>query len=125
MIHLDTSIMIDALTGARRSMPALRRAVADGNRLGISSLALYEWRRGPRTETELAIEAALVGPECVVAFGEVEAQLAAVAYRAVRRSRGREIDVAIAACSMSQDARLWTLNPSDFDDIPGLELYRP
>ncbi len=125
MIHLDTSVLIDALTGPRRSMHALRRVVADGNRLGISSLALYEWRRGPRTELELAVEAALLGPEAIAAFGEAEARIAAAVYRAVRRARGREIDLAIAACAMTQDAGLWTLNPADFDDIPGLELHRP
>jgi predicted nucleic acid-binding protein len=125
MIHLDTSVLIDALTGPRRSMPALRRTVGDGHRLGVSALVLYEWRRGPRTEIELAIEASLLGPEVVVAFGEVEARLAADVYRKVRRARGREVDIAVAACSMSQGARLWTLNSPDFDDIPGLEQYRP
>jgi predicted nucleic acid-binding protein len=39
----------------------------------------------------------------------------------VKRPRGREIDLAIAAHAISRDARLWTLNPNDFDDIPGLE----
>jgi predicted nucleic acid-binding protein len=43
-------------------------------------------------------------------------------YRKVPRPRGREIDLAIAACALTQDAALWTLNPSDFADIPGLEL---
>lgn len=123
MIHLDTSVLIDALTGPRRSMPALRRIVADGIRLGVSSLALYEWRRGPRTDVELAIEAALLGPEAVVAFGEVEAALAASVYRQIRRARGREVDLAIAACAVVQGARLWTLNPEDFSDIPQLQLH--
>ena len=125
MIHLDTSVLIDALTGPRRSMPALRRVVADGIRLGVSSLVLYEWRRGPRTERELAIEAALIGPDAVVSFGEAEAHLAANVYRRVRRPRGRELDIAIAACALGQGAHLWTLNPDDFQDIPQLELHRP
>lgn len=106
-------------------MPALRRLVADGIRPGVSALVLYEWRRGPRTEMELAIEAALLGPDAVVGFGEAEARLAADMYRAVRRGRGRELDIAIAACAVGQGARLWTLNPADFQDIPGLELHRP
>ena len=45
MLHLDTSILIDALTGPRRSLPALRQIVDDGIRLGLSSIVLYEWRR--------------------------------------------------------------------------------
>ena len=125
MIHLDTSVLIDALTGPRRSMPALRRVVADGIRLGVSALVLYEWRRGPRTEMELAIETALLGPDAVVSFGDAEARVAADVYRQVRRARGRELDIAIAACALAQSARLWTGNPDDFRDIPGLELHRP
>jgi predicted nucleic acid-binding protein len=125
MIHLDTSVLIDALTGPRRSMPALRQVVADGIRLGISALALYEWRRGPRTEIELAIEASLLGPEVVVEFGELEARLAADLYRRIRRPRGREVDLAIAACAIGRTAPLWTLKSSDFRDVPGLELHEP
>jgi predicted nucleic acid-binding protein len=124
MIHLDTSALVDALTGPRRSMPVLRRIVADGIRLGVCALVLYEWRRGPRTETELAMEAALLGPEAVVGFGEIEASIAADLYRKVKRARGRELDIAIAACAVSQGAMLWTLNPSDFRDLPGVELHR-
>jgi predicted nucleic acid-binding protein len=125
MIHLDTSVLIDALTGPRRSMPALRGIVADGIRLGVSSLVLYEWRRGPRLDEELALEAVLLGPEAVTGFGELEARVAADVYRQVRRPRGRELDIAIAACALSQDASLWTLNTDDFRDIPGLHLHLP
>src|SRR5262245_41414041 len=125
MIHLDTSVLIDAMTGPRRSLPDLRRIVADGIRVAVSSLVLYEWRRGPRLEMELALESALLGPDAVVDFGEVEARLAADLYRRVRRSRGRELDIAIAACALGRTAPLWTLNLRDFQDIPGLQLHRP
>jgi predicted nucleic acid-binding protein len=125
MIHLDTSVLIDALTGPRRSMRTLRAIVADGIRLGVSSLVLYEWRRGPRLDEELALEAVLLGPDAVTGFGEVEARVAADVYRQVRRPRGRELDIAIAACALTQDASLWTLNPDDFHDVPGLHLHLP
>ena len=125
MIHLDTSVLIDALTGPRRSMRRLRGIVADGIRLGVSSLVLYEWRRGPRLDEELALEAVLLGPDAVTGFGELEARMAADVYRQVRRRRGREVDIAIAACALTQDASLWTLNTDDFHDIPGLHLHLP
>lgn len=125
MIHLDSSVLIDALTGPRRSLPALRRIVADGIRLGVSSLVLYEWRRGPRLDEELALEAALLGPDTVTVFGELEARVAADLYRTVKRPRGRELDIAIAACALTQDASLWTLNDEDFRDLPSLHLHRP
>ena len=125
MIHLDTSVLIDALTGPRRSLPTLRAVVADGIRPGVSSLALYEWRRGPRIDEELALEVVLLGPNAVTDFGEMEARVAADLYRQVRRPRGRELDIAIAACALTVDARLWTLNHDDFHDIPGLHLHLP
>ena len=54
MIHLDTSALIAALTADRRAAPGLRRLIADGHRLAISTLVLYEWRRGPRTPDEIS-----------------------------------------------------------------------
>lgn len=125
MIHLDTSVLIDALTGPRRSLTALRSVVADGIRLGVSSLVLYEWRRGPRLDEELALETVLLGPDTITSFGELEARVAANVYQMVRRPRGRELDIAIAACALTQNASLWTLNHDDFRDIPGLHLHRP
>ena len=54
MIVLDTSVLIDALSGLKRSGPSLRNALAEGERILLPSLVLYEWLRGPRTPQELA-----------------------------------------------------------------------
>ena len=123
MIHLDTSVLIDALTGPRRSAAPLRTAIADGERVAFSSIVLYEWLRGPRLPQELDAQEALFPRAAAVAFGEEEAALAASLYGKVRRARGREVDLAVAACAVTHGARLWTLNWRDFVDIPGLELY--
>ena len=40
----------------------------------------------------------------------------------MKRVRGREIDLAVAACALADGAALWTLNQRDFDDIPNLKL---
>jgi predicted nucleic acid-binding protein len=122
-IHLDTSVLIDALTGPRRSLGALERAVAASHVIGVSTLVLYEWRRGPRTGDELIHQEWLFPSAHARAFGEGEAATAAEMYRGLKRARGRDMDIAIAACAMAQGARLWTLNPGDFRDLPGLELY--
>jgi predicted nucleic acid-binding protein len=44
-------------------------------------------------------------------------------YSSVKRARGREIDLAIAACAMVHGAALWTDNPRDFSDLPDLRLF--
>jgi predicted nucleic acid-binding protein len=118
LIHLDTSVLIDALTGPRRSARALRALIEDGERIALSSLVLYEWRRGLRRPEELAAQEALFPAEEAAPFGAAEAAVAAELYRALSRPRGREIDLAIAACAITHRARLWTLNVRDFRDIP-------
>ncbi len=123
MILLDTSILIDALTGTHRSAPAVRRAMESGERLALTTLVLYEWQRGPRRPEELAAQEALWPGEMAIAFGPAEAATAAALYRTVPSPRGREMDLAIAACAINCNAALWTLNSKDFRDIPGLDLF--
>ncbi|MGC9970935.1 MAG: type II toxin-antitoxin system VapC family toxin [Bryobacteraceae bacterium] len=123
MIVLDTSVLIDSLTGPKRSAPALRRAIERGERLQLPALVLYEWLRGPRLPEEVAAQEALFPSESAVPFGSQEAALSAKLYRTLRRPRGREIDLAIAACAISRQAELWTLNGADFADIPALRLW--
>lgn len=123
MIHLDTSVLVDALTGPRRSGGALRGVLERGERISISTLVLYEWRRGLRNESELAHQEALFPSESAAPFGHREAAVAADLYRAVSRARQREFDLAVAACAVTSGAELWTLNREDFWDIPGLMLF--
>lgn len=122
MIHLDTSVLVDALTGPKRSAGRLRALIEQGERIGLSTLVLYEWRRGPRTREELRAQEALFPSAEAVPFATREAEVAADAYRKMRRPRGREIDLAIAACAIVHGAGLWTLNRADFADITGLGL---
>lgn len=117
---VDTSALIDSLTGPRRSAPLMRGFIAAGERLVLPSLVLYEWRRGPRGEEELTAQEALFPADEVLPFGNEEAAVAARLYREVRHPRGREIDLAIAAHAVARDDTLWTLNPRDFNDIPDL-----
>lgn len=123
MIHLDTSVLIDSLTGPRRSASALRRSIDRGERILFSTIVFYEWLRGRRRAPELAAQEALFPGSTAVPFGVDEARIAADLYRAVPRARGREIDLAIAATAIAQNASLWTLNREDFRDIDGLTLY--
>lgn len=122
IVHVDTSALVDALTGPRRSLEALIGLTDQGHRLMLSTIVLYEWLRGPRTRTELAAQEDLFPAEAAVAFGAGEAATAARLYKQVPRARGREIDLAIAACAITANATIWTLNPNDFRDIPDLRL---
>ena len=122
MIHLDTSVLVDALTGPRRSGGRLRNALEQGERILVSALVLYEWLRGPRREEEVAAQEALFPAASAVEFGREEAVVAARLYQSVERPRGRELDLAIAACALTHEASFWTLNPRDFRDIPRLRL---
>ena len=124
MIHVDTSALIAALTGARTAAPVLRGFISDGIRVAISTPVLYEWERGPRNAQERHSREILFPNQVVFGFTLDEALLAADLYRRIARPRGRAIDIAIAACALTNGASLWTLNPSDFADIPGLTLAK-
>jgi predicted nucleic acid-binding protein len=124
LIHLDTSVLVDAFTGHRRSLAALRTATARGDSISVSTIVLYEWLRGPRTEVEASAVAAFLAGDSPAAFGAREAERAAELYRSVQGARRRQADLAIAACAIRHGASLWTLNLDDFTDVPGLSLYR-
>ena len=123
MIVLDTSIFIEALGGDAKIANELREAIAGGERTCLPALVLFEWLRGPRTPEQLAAQEALFPSSESIPFGPEEARIAAGLYRAVRRPPGREVDLAIAACAVSWDAKLWTKNLADFDDLPGVKLW--
>lgn len=121
-VHVDTSALVDACSGARAGLATVRRLVESQARLALSTIALYEWRRGPRSQEDLQLQDRLFPSAHAVPFGADEAELAAALYRSVRRPRGRDADLAIAACAIAHNAGLWTLNRRDFEDIPGLRL---
>jgi predicted nucleic acid-binding protein len=122
VIHLDTSAMIAALGGTETAAARLRQIIAGGSRIAVSSLVLYEWLRGPRRASEIRAQDPLLPMDEVFPFGPREALIAARLYKELRRPRGREVDLAIAACALSANASIWTLNPDDFRDIRGLTL---
>jgi predicted nucleic acid-binding protein len=125
MIVLDTSVLIETLAAGGSRASELRRAYEEGERIVIPTLVLYEWLRGPRVQEELDAQEALLPSDEAIPFGLDEAALAAGLYRQVRHPRGREVDLAIAACAISWNAELWTLNEADFADVPGLRVRGP
>lgn len=124
MLFLDTSVLVGAFAGARLSGAALYDLMRRGEPIKLSSLVIYEWLRGPRVQEEIGDVERLFPASESIPYDPKDAALSADLYRSVRRARSREIDIAIAACAMRHEAQLWTLNPADFADIPGLRLYR-
>ena len=123
LIHLDTSVLVDAFTGGRRSLPRLRAATANGDVVTFSTIVLYEWLRGPRADDEKHVVEAFFEMDLLPAFGTRDAKLGADLYGRVKGARHRQADLAIAACAIEAGASLWTLNRADFDDLPGLTLF--
>jgi predicted nucleic acid-binding protein len=125
VIFLDTSVLIDSLTKDRPMLPTLSRMLAQGERLSLCTIVLYEWLRGPRVAEELEAQEALFPSEAAFPFDAEDAALSASLYRSLRKPRDREADIAIAACAIRREAELWTLNRADFAGIPRLRLARP
>jgi predicted nucleic acid-binding protein len=124
LIVLDTSVLIAALSSPGDSgvRMKLRQKISQGERILVPCLALYEWLRGPRVPGEISAQEALFPSEQAVVFGPREAEMSGRIYKAIRKPRGREIDICIAACAILRNAALWTLNTADFADIPGIRL---
>ena len=125
MIFLDTSALVNALSGDRAAAAALHDAFERGERVRLPALVLFEWLRGPRRAQELAAQDALFPASAAIAFGPAEAASAAMICKRIGETRGREFDIAIAACAVCHDATLWTFNLEDFSDIPGLRVTTP
>jgi predicted nucleic acid-binding protein len=89
----------------------------------LPALVLYEWLRGPRLLEELTAQESLFPAKSAIPFDSEDAIVSADLYRAVSRARTREVDLAIATCALVREAPLWTLNRTDFQDVPGLRLY--
>ena len=86
MIVLDTSVLIDGLAGSKQSGPAIRGALAEGERILLPALVLYEWLRGPRLSEELALQESLFPVKSAIPFGAEEAM---VSRRPVSGSEAR------------------------------------
>jgi predicted nucleic acid-binding protein len=112
MINLDTNFLIQGLVPNSAAEAKLQTWRRDGEALGISSISWSEFLCGPLTPTDEALAQTLFpAPEPFLAS---DAQKAAELFNATGRRSRSLADCQIAAVAVRCDARLATVNRSDF-----------
>jgi predicted nucleic acid-binding protein len=96
--------------------------VGQAAEIEVSSVAWYEYARGPRTPQQLAVARSCFGATGIVGFAEAIAQRAADVFRQLGSPRRRAADIAIGVTAATSRARLLTRNRRDFDGIPELDV---
>ncbi len=121
-VHLDTDFLVKAAATAGQERQQLIQLLEQEVPVGMSAIAWYEFSRGPRTPEQLAVAAFLIEEDDVVAFDAAAAVQAADTFRRAGSPRPRANDIAIGTLAARAGAELWTLNPIDFADVPGLKI---
>jgi predicted nucleic acid-binding protein len=125
LFHLDTDFLVRALAASGPERERLL-AVADSDaEIQMSSVAWYEFARGPRTPEQLAVARGFFADNGVLPLSEEVAALAAEVFRSLGSPRRRAADIAIGVTAAAGGAVLLTHNPGEFAGIPGLETEAP
>ncbi len=120
-VHLDTDFLVYALFASGPERVRLTELASSDAVIQISSIAWYEFARGPRTPEQLAVGRAFFLEDGIVPFSEEVAALSAEVFRRLGSPRRRAADIAIGVTAAAMEARLMTRNARDFEGIPGLE----
>ncbi|HWC60482.1 MAG TPA: PIN domain-containing protein [Verrucomicrobiae bacterium] len=123
MIHLDTNYLIGLLVRGSKEAADVDQWLASGESIAASAVAWSEFLNGPVSASEIAqVETVLQSQ--IISFGKIEATLAADIFNKTGRRRGSRFDCLIAATAIAGQARLATLNQSDFKPLTayGLKL---
>ncbi len=122
LIHLDTDFFVYSLAEAgveRRRLLALAQSDTE---IQMSSIAWYEFTRGPRTPEQLAVARSFFFDDGIVPFSEGLAAKAGEVFRLLGSPRRRAADVAIGVVAAALKATLVTRNRRDFAGIPDLTV---
>lgn len=112
MIHLDTNFLIQALVPSSVAEAKLQTWKQDGEALGISSIPWSEFLCGPLTQNDETLAQLLFpAPEPFLAS---DAHNAAALFNATGRRSRSLADCQIAAVALRCDARVATVDASDF-----------
>lgn len=130
MFCLDTNVVIAVLNDRPPTVRArLKEALADGERVAISTVVVFELRYGADRSARPdrnhpRIDDFLAGPLEVMPFTEEDAADAG-AVRAHLARQGTQIgpfDVLIAGQAKARDLPIVTANVREFERVPGLEV---
>jgi predicted nucleic acid-binding protein len=122
LVHLDTDFVVHALSHAGPERRRLLQVAGSEAELQMSSVAWYEFSRGPRTPEQLAVARSLFSEDGVIPFSEELAGIAAEVFRQLGSPRRRAADIAIGVTAAALGALLLTRNSNDFAGIAGLEI---
>ena len=112
MIHFDTNFLIAATVPASPAHSQLRVWASNGESFGVSSIALAEYLCGPLDATAEAIAQQMCPqPE---PFLPADAALAATLFNKTGRRSRTLADCMIAAVAIRCNAKLATVNATDF-----------
>lgn len=124
-LHLDTNLLIDAVTAGSPHIAVLRRWLVEGVELSVSAIAWSEFCNGPHSREQKDAVHAMIGGR-VLDFTQKEAEAASVLFHRTGRKRGSHADCMIAAAAMCRGHAVATRNIADFERfVPfGLNLER-
>ncbi|MEO8351210.1 MAG: PIN domain-containing protein [Chthoniobacteraceae bacterium] len=122
-LHLDTNLLIDLITARSPHIAVIRGWLADGEKLGASSIAWSEFCNGPLTIDQKDAVFAIVEHR-VSEFTWQQAEDASRLFHRTGRRRGSHADCMIAAAAIGAGVPVATRNVKDFDRfVPfGLKL---
>ena len=123
--HLDTDFLVVALSTAGPERTRLMELAESEAEIQISSVAWYEFSRGPRTPEQLAVARSLFFEDGVIPFSEEVATIAAEVFRNLGSPRRRAADIAIGVTASCLEAILLSRNAGDFAGIPRLQIESP
>lgn len=122
LIHLDTDFLIYSLGEAGPERRRLLELAQSDAEIQMSSIAWYEFNRGPRTPEQLAVARSFFFEDGIVPFSEELAAKAGEVFRLLGSPRKRAADVAIGVVAAAMGATLATRNGRDFAGIPDLTI---
>ena len=120
--HLDTDFIVFALSTSGPERERLLQVAESDAEIQISSVAWYEFVRGPRTPDQVSVARSFFFEDGVIPFSEDLATISGEVFRRLGSPRKKAADVAIGVTAALMGAVLLTRNARDFAGIPNLQV---